>query len=363
MVIPATGVGHTHSFATTWNKNATNHWNECECGVKNNEAAHTPGNWIIDVHATATTDGSRHKECTVCGYVTETGIILATGGGTTQPPTNTTPPPTNTTPPDTTTTQPPTTTTPPSTTTQPSETTTPPATTTEPPTTSEPQPEYNEGDYISEDYIIDQIESDNPVIDLSETDERTVISAEMLQEIKASGKDVTVILDNGYSFVIKADSITDNAKDFCLNISVEIIDKAQEINGVKFPANSLVITPNFNGAFGFEIVLTVTAEQLAQAGLNGNNVKLFYVDDNNNVTEKGKIKRNADGSVEITLDHASYYVLSDETPIKTGEPTNNGSVDGNPSTGVVIGFTTALVTGAAVIITRKRKRKDIPTDE
>ena len=72
------GNTHTHSYSTTWSKNATQHWHECSCGDKKDEAAHTAGNWIVDQAATATTDGSQHKECTVCGYITETGTIPVT---------------------------------------------------------------------------------------------------------------------------------------------------------------------------------------------------------------------------------------------------------------------------------------------
>lgn len=36
---------------------------------------HTPSDWIIDVEATAETDGSKHKECTRCGVVLETAVI------------------------------------------------------------------------------------------------------------------------------------------------------------------------------------------------------------------------------------------------------------------------------------------------
>ena len=79
--IPATGGGeHTHSYGSEWKSNADNHWHECSCGAKSEEAAHTASDWITDTAATATTDGTKHKECTVCGYVMETGTIPATGG-------------------------------------------------------------------------------------------------------------------------------------------------------------------------------------------------------------------------------------------------------------------------------------------
>ena len=80
--IPATGGGeHTHSYGSDWKSNADKHWHECSCGAKAEEAAHTASKWITDTAATATTDGTKHKECTECGYVMETGTIPATGSG------------------------------------------------------------------------------------------------------------------------------------------------------------------------------------------------------------------------------------------------------------------------------------------
>ena len=70
---------HTHSYGSDWKSDADKHWHECSCGDKSEEAAHTAGDWITDTAATATTDGTKHKECTVCGYVMETATIPATG--------------------------------------------------------------------------------------------------------------------------------------------------------------------------------------------------------------------------------------------------------------------------------------------
>ena len=75
------GASHTHTYGTEWKSDAYKHWHECSCGAKSEEAAHTAGEWIIDTPATATTSGSKHKECTVCGYTMTTETIPATGGG------------------------------------------------------------------------------------------------------------------------------------------------------------------------------------------------------------------------------------------------------------------------------------------
>ena len=72
---------HTHTYGTEWKSDAYKHWHECSCGDKKDTAAHTAGEWIIDTPATATTSGTKHKECTVCGYTMTTETIPATGGG------------------------------------------------------------------------------------------------------------------------------------------------------------------------------------------------------------------------------------------------------------------------------------------
>ena len=77
VILAATG----HS-ASDWKSDNTDHWKECTvvgCGViiEGSKAAHTAGEWIIDTPATATTSGSKHKECTVCGYTMATETIPA----------------------------------------------------------------------------------------------------------------------------------------------------------------------------------------------------------------------------------------------------------------------------------------------
>ena len=73
--------GHTHSYGSEWKSDADKHWHECSlCHDKKDEADHTASDWITDTAATATTDGTKHKECTVCHRELETGTIPATGG-------------------------------------------------------------------------------------------------------------------------------------------------------------------------------------------------------------------------------------------------------------------------------------------
>ena len=71
---------HTHSYGTDWKADTNNHWHECACGDKADTAAHT-FKWVTDKEATATEKGSKHEECSVCGYKKAAIEIPATGSG------------------------------------------------------------------------------------------------------------------------------------------------------------------------------------------------------------------------------------------------------------------------------------------
>ena len=73
---------HTHTFGDTWTSDATDHWHACtapDCNAIKDQAAHIFGDWIIDKKPNATEAGSKHKECTVCQYKTQTETIPAIG--------------------------------------------------------------------------------------------------------------------------------------------------------------------------------------------------------------------------------------------------------------------------------------------
>ncbi len=78
---------HTHNLSGQKGNDETNHWDICsECSQHVNEAPHTYGDWIIDIPATDTTDGSKHRICSVCQYK-ENATIPKTGTGEIVPPT------------------------------------------------------------------------------------------------------------------------------------------------------------------------------------------------------------------------------------------------------------------------------------
>lgn len=78
VIVTYKSIPHTHNHGADWKSDADNHWHECPCGDKKDTAAHT-FKWVIDKEATATARGSKHEECTVCGYKKAAVEIPATG--------------------------------------------------------------------------------------------------------------------------------------------------------------------------------------------------------------------------------------------------------------------------------------------
>lgn len=76
VVIPKTAE-HTVD-STGWHSDADNHWNTCECGEKLNLSGHS-FTWVIDREATAEEKGSKHEQCTVCGYA-KAAVEIPVGG-------------------------------------------------------------------------------------------------------------------------------------------------------------------------------------------------------------------------------------------------------------------------------------------
>ncbi len=64
--------------STGWHSDADNHWNTCECGEKLNLSGHS-FTWVIDKKATAEEKGSKHEQCTVCGYA-KAAVEIPVGG-------------------------------------------------------------------------------------------------------------------------------------------------------------------------------------------------------------------------------------------------------------------------------------------
>lgn len=76
-VVIAKTAEHT-ADSTGWHSDADNHWNTCECGEKLNLSGHS-FIWVIDKEATAEEKGSKHEQCTVCGYA-KAAVEIPVGG-------------------------------------------------------------------------------------------------------------------------------------------------------------------------------------------------------------------------------------------------------------------------------------------
>ncbi|MCL2019692.1 MAG: hypothetical protein FWG70_08040 [Oscillospiraceae bacterium] len=94
-------------------------------------------------------------------------------------------------------------------------------------------------------------------------------------------------------------------------------------------------------------------------------MKLFHVDHEGRITDLGKLRLNADGSIEITISHASYYIIAENPPEGTAPVANTADdrtadTEGNPytSTVAVSGFIPAILAGAGstAAISRKKSR-------
>ena len=81
VLIDKTIMGHVHSPGSEWKSNETSHWHECACGNRTDEAAHTEDSGTEVKAPTATEAGEKQFHCSVCGYLTRTESIPATGSG------------------------------------------------------------------------------------------------------------------------------------------------------------------------------------------------------------------------------------------------------------------------------------------
>ena len=71
----------TPHVSDAWSFDAEGHWGTCsECGATVDKTAHS-FEWVIDKEATEAEPGSKHEQCTTCGFGKEPVVIPATGAG------------------------------------------------------------------------------------------------------------------------------------------------------------------------------------------------------------------------------------------------------------------------------------------
>ena len=73
---------HEHEFSDSWSKDETHHWHAATCEHTtevSEKAEHTFGEYVSNNDATTEADGTKTRECSVCGYkdtVTESGTMI-----------------------------------------------------------------------------------------------------------------------------------------------------------------------------------------------------------------------------------------------------------------------------------------------
>lgn len=83
VIVTYKSIPHVHNHGKDWKSDADNHWHECPCGDRKDVAAHS-FKWVIDKEPTATRKGSKHEECTVCGYK-KAAVAIPAKGSTVKP--------------------------------------------------------------------------------------------------------------------------------------------------------------------------------------------------------------------------------------------------------------------------------------
>ncbi|MCL2051473.1 MAG: hypothetical protein FWG91_07090 [Lachnospiraceae bacterium] len=116
-----------------------------------------------------------------------------------------------------------------------------------------------------------------------------------------------------------------------------------------------MIAPKAIGEFGFEISFDILLEKIEQAGINGDSFTLFYVSDDGRISDYGKLKSNDNGSVTVTINHASYYILMGEIVEEILLNEYNNTKKANPISVIGLVFVMLVISaGVAVLINKKR---------
>ena len=185
-----------------------------------------------------------------------------------------------------------------------------------------------------------------------------------------SGTDYSVTIDP--ALVTEAKAI-----DLAMDITVDA-DEGTTVAGVEVPAGSIVIAPAQKGDFGMTLQVNLPAE--AVGNIDTDAARLYYISDDGDVEKMPKkaLKFKRDGSVTVSISHASEYVISDvdltlnsssavDADIddnssygKTDDDvtliTGGGEFDGNPGTGVTLALGALAASAAAVVITAKKRK-------
>ena len=219
-------------------------------------------------------------------------------------------------------------------------------------------------------------EEDKDVAGSTEDTAVTVVTDDVVADIIAAGEttiyaeaDEVVVTEAAIGAIAKSDDVvTIDTGDYAIEIDPALIEEVKEIDLTMVitveAEKSVTIAPAQKGEFGMTVKVTVPAATVK--GLDTDNLKLYYISDDGDVTLiDDAIEVNADGSVSVTISHASEYVITDEeldaaeddAVIEEVEDDDDAPVaeDTNPGTGVVLGTTALAACAAVAVISKKRK--------
>lgn len=220
-------------------------------------------------------------------------------------------------------------------------------------------PSYGEptyGDVVTDEDIADAIEkagsAENVTIEVVTGAELT---KKAVADLQAANKGLEVVAED-YSIEISAEELKkiDGAVDLTVAVT-DLTDDTTLANKVSIPKDSVMINPALSGEFGFTMKVTIAKANLP-AGVTSTNAKLYYVADDGKITavEDG-ITWGADGEATISINHASYYVIS-AGEVKSTAGGDDGKGD-TPATGVMLPIALVALAGGAVAVSAVAAKK------
>lgn len=230
---------------------------------------------------------------------------------------------------------------------------------------------------VTDDVITEAIKNEGVVHITSDA----VVKEDAIGAIAKSDVPVTFEADD-YSITIDP-ALIEEVGAIDLSMDIAVSDSDVEVDGVAVPAGAIVIAPAQKGNFGMTLKVTISAATVEN--LDADNLSLYYIDDDGNVTKlDSDIEVNADGSVSVSISHASKYVVSDvdisteeseeEDDVAIDEEDDDDDVEAdtadsevdavvtekdesNPHTGVALFGTAALAALSAAVVTATAKKR------
>ena len=216
---------------------------------------------------------------------------------------------------------------------------------------------------VTDDTIKEVLKSDEPVVYIDS--DKATVKEDAIGEIAKGDKPVTFEADE-YSVTIDPADI-DEVKAINLAMDVDVCEEGD------YAYDAIVITPAQKGDFGMTVTVTIPAAKAKN--LNTKSLFVYYVsDDGESTLLEDVVTVNADGSISVSISHASSYIITDEEISLDGDAdeddddaaddaddaddmVDDGAADNNPGTGVACTAAALAAISAAAVAVASKKRK------